>query len=316
MRNPFKKTPSWSGGLKGRQLDTFISLCRQAVLKRWPDTPLEDFETTGDIKVLGRFSLHMDNLAGRFFREHESNWNEMIEGHFEAIEEQIEKADDGMSFEGIKDRLTGVLLCPGTFSEKGTHDLGLVPMVQSLLALDEAGSVRYIPYETRNEWSITDDDLVALVLENNWRRLPANWARGEVRGHPMTILSNDSFYTTSSILFHHRFPFPETAAGYVVSIPNGATAIYYQVVSGQFEAMLETARSVHDKMFEGSGRPVSPVLHWVWEGMIRTLRDIPGGYLLPAQLMRAVKPELSGKINFKTIREPIIEPERLSTDAS
>jgi hypothetical protein len=236
----------------------------------------------GVVRVLGQAAgksneLGLQNLAQKCrMARSENEWPDIVRGHLEQvvgsgrdeIDEAMARAND---LGAVRDQLKLRLYPRAMMASIPDGHLVTWPVADDLLAvlvLDLPQSVATVGVEQRKGWSLSDDELHRLAIDNVKRFDPPQLDDFELEpGVPARALVGESYFVASHALQIARFVDP-TAHGLLVIAPHRHAVIVHRIEGPKvLQAVNGFLGLAHRMHLEGPGS-ISDQLYWWHDGVL------------------------------------------------
>jgi hypothetical protein len=277
--------PEWSAMRSAEEYETFVALVEADLRGRGEEVRIEDgvAHTSGELLDGGHFGLQ--NVAQRCARALPEAWPELVKAHFDAVIATMGPGagkPDMSDLERVRTQLRARLypalpVLDRTFGWPLTEELFLA------LAVDLPTSVVTVSRAERAAWSIDDEALGRLAMDNLAREAPARESTAEAGdGVVIRIVEGESMFTATRAvaLFdgdaHREHPF-----GALVVVPTRHVFAWVQIESmKELDAVAVLAAVAEGAHREGPGS-ITEQVYWVHQGkwhLVQTARNEDGSF--------------------------------------
>lgn len=299
--------PDWAGFFSGEEFRIFMAEVRQDFAGR--GVPHEVDPVVGVIKVQPSLQLGLHNLAQTCRASGQSEWPTIIRDHFSRILQMGNAHGEFVSelkwdFARAR-KLLRVRLYP---SDMAGQEWSICrPVADGILAMlvyDLPQSVVNVQREHAVQWGVSDDALFEEALRNirtegMLQRSPVDVGEGVI----IEMLSGESFYLTSHVLFLKEYLGTDHPLGALVSIPHRQMVLLHPIEDARIMDVLRPLLYLTPAMYADGPGSVSDKLYWWHDGTFTNLpyafdpKENTASFLPPREFVEGVIEKVTGPLD-------------------
>lgn len=217
--------------------------------------------------------MGLTNLSAMCARAAESEWAEIIESHFGAIEQTLRTHEliEGTPPLSDVQELLGVRLFPrAAFESEEAHD----PLKIFVGREDLEGTLTLLVYyadtwvtpvsrEAANNWGLNDEAALEIGFTNMRGRHPITLKHAKPKNAPdFFMLESDTMVFSSVALQLDRLDGMLGEHGSIIAIPLRDTLLVQPIDGVPSSASIKQMASTADKLYREFEGPISPAVYW------------------------------------------------------
>lgn len=272
-----RSVPSWAGALEPEAFVAFSEMVELALVER----ELEAVQRDGVVAVAlpdGRpLQLGLQNLAQQCAHLPRARWAAFVGEHMDALlgAEAEANAIDRADFASVEPLLKVRLYATEALEESDADAVVLARPAAGLAAVlvyDFPHTVSSVPRSDLAAWGRSEEELLALGLQNLAAETPPDREDVEVeRGVVLRLLSGPSFFVSSHLLHLQRLLPQKLPYGALVSAPTRHLLLIHTIRDSRVLMAINAMIPQSYLHFQKGPGSLSPNLYWWHDGQLTHL---------------------------------------------